>query len=636
MSSIAIRKISITDLDTDAIVNAANEGLWAGSGVCGAIFAAAGYEELQEACSKIGHCDTGSAVITPGFGLKAKYIIHAVGPIWKDGKHQEPELLYGAYYKSLELAAAHGCRSIGFPLISAGVFGYPVDLAWYRAFDACKDFLDQHRKEPMDIVFAVLDNDILETGHKKLLQSGAARYKVAARNDWKILDMPEQHDTFTLDRTFTPRQMAALRHGNIPQEMEDKWFWFMEGDTLYAHRSWTGFCIYRVDFKPDGHHAVTVNRNPEQYTCTSIEKDLEQLHNLLNWWTQTPYDHYHEWLDEVAQSLTKPVEAPKPAEEAKKAAESAKQTVQAAEKSVQAANSAKQSVQPAKAEPQKKLSYQEAKQARIKIFNNTYGRCQSDPELATAIVYSKQKTEVFYENEYPIGEPPAQYRTEIVVSQKRSFEAAMDLKKERPAAKVAVLNFANAFHPGGGVTTGSSAQEESLCRCSTLYPLLYRKSLKAKYYDYHAKLNDPKATDAVIYTEDVVIFKTDTDYPEMMERSEWVRVDVMTCAAPDLRQKANTHAALYGAGTTMNHAELFGYHVRRAIHLLAVAAAKGADTLVLGAFGCGAFENDPEVVARAYKTALQEFDGVFRKIEFAIYTTGDGKNYHAFAKAFGK
>lgn len=135
MSIIEIRKISITDLDTDAIVNAANDGLWAGSGVCGAIFQAAGYEQLQAACNAIGHCDTGSAVITPGFKLKAKFIIHAVGPMWKDGKHKEPEQLYGAYYKSLELAAANNCRSIGFPLISAGVFGI---LCWRRGIKPSK------------------------------------------------------------------------------------------------------------------------------------------------------------------------------------------------------------------------------------------------------------------------------------------------------------------------------------------------------------------------------------------------------------------------------------------------------------------------------------------------------------------
>ena len=103
MSAIEIRKISITALKADAIVNAANEGLRAGGGVCGAIFKAAGYARLQDACDKIGHCHTGSAVITPGYKL-AKYIIHAVGPVYIDGKHNEGRLLYGAYKSALELA----------------------------------------------------------------------------------------------------------------------------------------------------------------------------------------------------------------------------------------------------------------------------------------------------------------------------------------------------------------------------------------------------------------------------------------------------------------------------------------------------------------------------------------------------
>lgn len=305
MSIIEIRKISITDLDTDAIVNAANDGLWAGSGVCGAIFQAAGYEQLQAACNAIGHCDTGSAVITPGFKLKAKFIIHAVGPMWKDGKHKEPEQLYGAYYKSLELAAANNCRSIGFPLISAGVFGYPVLEAWDQAFKACKDFLDKNKGTPMKIVFAVLTDKALEEGRSALLDSGASRYKVAARGDWKTAAMPEQHEMFVLQRSFTDRQMAALHHGNIPQEMEDKWFWYMEGDSLFAHRSWTGFCIYRIDFKPDNNHVVTVNRDSEQYQSKGVEDDTERLNHLLDWWTQDTYDYYNEWLDETVNHLKK-------------------------------------------------------------------------------------------------------------------------------------------------------------------------------------------------------------------------------------------------------------------------------------------------------------------------------------------
>ena len=173
MLTIEIQKIGITDLATDVIVNAANEGLWAGSGVCGAIFRAAGHRQLQEACDRIGHCDTGSAVITPGFNLKAKYIIHAVGPRWHGGGQGEPAQLYGAYYKSLELAAENGCTSIGFPLISAGIFGYPKDLAWKEALSACRAFLEGHMDKPMRIVFAVLDDGILRMGEEQLAKLGS-------------------------------------------------------------------------------------------------------------------------------------------------------------------------------------------------------------------------------------------------------------------------------------------------------------------------------------------------------------------------------------------------------------------------------------------------------------------------------
>ena len=105
-------------------------------------------------------------MITPAFNLKAKFIIHAVGPRWSGGKHQEPEQLYSAYYKSLELAVQNQCRSIGFPLISAGIFGYPTEQAWERAFKACRDFLDQHQESSLDIVFAVLSDRFIEIGRK--------------------------------------------------------------------------------------------------------------------------------------------------------------------------------------------------------------------------------------------------------------------------------------------------------------------------------------------------------------------------------------------------------------------------------------------------------------------------------------
>ena len=195
------------------------------------------------------------------------------------------------------------------------------------------------------------------------------------------------------------------------------------------------------------------------------------------------------------------------------------------------------------------------------------------------------------------------------------------------------MNFANAFHAGGGVTKGASAQEESLCRTSTLYPLLYRRTLRDSFYKHHYDLNTPKASDSLIYTEGVIVCKTDEDLPERMPKEDWITVDVITIAAPDLRQRANKYASLVAGGTSMNDAELFGYHVKRAIHMLTCAAAKKADILVLGAFGCGAFLNDPAVVAKAYKTALNVFPQVFREIEFAVYCPPrQSGNYDAFRR----
>ena len=270
---------------------------------------------------------------------------------------------------------------------------------------------------------------------------------------------------------------------------------------------------------------------------------------------------------------------------------------------------------------------------RIEIFHDTQSWFEEDFDLAESINEAKKNTTIFYEDDYPEFDASATKETIISVSKDRSFQAAMRLHKDKPGSKIAVMNFANAFHAGGGVTKGSSAQEECLCRTSTLYPLLYRRTLRDSFYKHHKDLNTPKASDSLIYTEGVIICKTDEDLPKRMPKEDWVTVDVITIAAPDLRAKSNIHAPLVNGGAYMNDSELFGYHVKRAIHMLTCAAAKGADTLVLGAFGCGAFQNDPEVVARAYKTALQEFPKVFDRIEFAVYCPpGDSVNYDVFSR----
>ena len=135
----------ITKLRVDAIVNAANTQLQMGGGVCGAIFSAAGADKLQDACDRLAPIKTGEAVITQGFNLPAKYIIHAAGPVYRDGKQGEEALLHSCYTNSLELAIKHGCESIAFPLISSGIYGYPKAEALRVATDAIRDFIT-HRE----------------------------------------------------------------------------------------------------------------------------------------------------------------------------------------------------------------------------------------------------------------------------------------------------------------------------------------------------------------------------------------------------------------------------------------------------------------------------------------------------------
>ena len=156
--ALRILSADITRLEVDAIVNAANTQLAAGGGVCGAIFRAAGYRELQAACDKLAPIQTGEAVITPGFNLPAKFIIHTAGPIWQGGGFGEEELLTNCYTNSLKLAAEHGLRSIAFPLISSGIYGYPPRDVLKVAIRAIKNFPGE-----LDVILTVLDKSLLDS-----------------------------------------------------------------------------------------------------------------------------------------------------------------------------------------------------------------------------------------------------------------------------------------------------------------------------------------------------------------------------------------------------------------------------------------------------------------------------------------
>ena len=145
----------ITRMEVDAIVNAANTSLAEGGGVCGAIFRTAGSRELAAACDEIGHVATGDAVVTPGFALPARWVIHTAGPIWHGGTHGERALLSSCYTRSLEVAAELGAESVAFPLISSGIYGYPREEALEVACASIRAFLDSH--DDMDVSLVVFD-----------------------------------------------------------------------------------------------------------------------------------------------------------------------------------------------------------------------------------------------------------------------------------------------------------------------------------------------------------------------------------------------------------------------------------------------------------------------------------------------
>lgn len=159
MHRIAIRAADITTLPVDAIVNAANETLLGGGGVDGAIHRAAGPELLAE-CRTLGGCATGQAKITRGYRLRARHVIHTVGPVWRGGTRGEPALLASCYRESLTLAVAHNVRTIAFPAISCGIYGYPIPDAARIAIDTTAAFLAEDHTL-IEVIFACFGQNVL-------------------------------------------------------------------------------------------------------------------------------------------------------------------------------------------------------------------------------------------------------------------------------------------------------------------------------------------------------------------------------------------------------------------------------------------------------------------------------------------
>ena len=268
------------------------------------------------------------------------------------------------------------------------------------------------------------------------------------------------------------------------------------------------------------------------------------------------------------------------------------------------------------------------------IFRDTERRYTTDQALAQAVQKSTE-AQVFTAEKSSVNVPTS-IKTEtakVVVSGKRSLEAAEVYARQ--GKKVCVLNFASATNPGGGVVNGSSAQEECICRCTTLYPCLNTDTMWSAFYKPHRKAANPLYNNDCIYTPDVCVFKSDTNFPEILPKDEWWNVNILTCAAPNLRERPsnamNPHAGDKAAKITPTELEkLLTKRVRR---IFEIAVANGNEVLILGAFGCGAFRNPPEIVANVFNTVMQDYLCSFDTIEYAVYhTEREVANFEAFKR----
>ena len=263
----------------------------------------------------------------------------------------------------------------------------------------------------------------------------------------------------------------------------------------------------------------------------------------------------------------------------------------------------------------------------VTVYEDTKTWCQSDSKLKEAINASIFGQKIIYENDEVLVDPNHKYdsKANIIVSKKRSYEAASDYKGQ----KVCVHNFASATTPGGGVVKGSSAQEECLCRTSTLYFCINTQDMWDGFYNPHRRDLDNIHNGDLIYTPDVFVIKSDTAQPKRLQEKDWYKVDVITLAAPKLRGGAR-HGE---KPKSVTDKELLQIHETRMRRFCDVAKANGAEVLILGAFGCGAYMNPVNVVVQAMKNVIDDYLYDFRTIEFAVYCSPqDDQNYKVFER----
>ena len=271
------------------------------------------------------------------------------------------------------------------------------------------------------------------------------------------------------------------------------------------------------------------------------------------------------------------------------------------------------------------------------IFKDTEQMYQTNGKLKTAVENSIVNQNLIMANESVEYKVVGGRAGKVVVSGKRTLEASEPYAKQ--GKRVCVLNFASATNPGGGVVHGSSAQEEAICRCSTLYPCLNTKEMWNGFYGPHRKADNPLYNDDCIFTPGVKVFKSDINFPEQLPEADWWDVDVITCAAPNLRSipsnRMNPNAGSRKADIT--YEGLRALHTARIQRIFEVAMLNGAEVLILGAFGCGAFCNPPELVAEVFAKCTEKYKECFDVIEYAVFhTERETANYVAFKNAMKK
>ena len=267
------------------------------------------------------------------------------------------------------------------------------------------------------------------------------------------------------------------------------------------------------------------------------------------------------------------------------------------------------------------------------VFKDTDRLCRKNPKLAESVKKATAAQKLILESDALTEQKKNLYEdaAKVVVSKKRTYEAAAGYK----GLHVAVHNFASASNPGGGVVNGASAQEECLCRCSGLYFNLNTPAMWDGFYQPHRDARDPIHNDDIIYTPNVMVFKSDTSTPQLMAESDWYNVDVITCAAPNLRsQPSNRYNSVdENRQTKMKDKDLLALHEKRLRRILEVALSEGCEAIILGAFGCGAFQNTPEVVALANRNVIKDYMHAFKNIEFAVYCSPrDERNFKIFER----